>query len=122
MAPGAVPVPGGDKLLAMRDARVAGSPLAPARINPRRSARVEEIIPPARERDPGKRCGPAAEMIQDLEHPDQGTSAGRAGRPRTPDRGRLIGLRVRDSALAFFAIMGFFALAILFMLTIGRHR
>ena len=61
-------------------------------------------------------------MIGDLERPEQVVAAGRAGRLRAPHPARILWLRGRDFAWAFFAMIGFFALAILFALKFGRHR
>jgi serine/threonine-protein kinase len=121
MATGTVPFHG-DNLLALMYSRVAGDPEAPTRLNPRLSAQVEEIILRALERDPAKRYASAADMIEDLEDPHQVVAADRAAQLRPPSRAVMLWLRSRDFAWAFFAIIGFFALAVVFVLMFGRHR
>jgi serine/threonine-protein kinase len=112
----------GDNMLAVMNARVAGDPPAPTRLNNKLSPQVEEIILHAMERDPRNRYSSAVELREDLEDPDRVIPTGRVSHLRVPKPWMLLWLRMRDFAWAFLGILAFFALAILFVWKFGRHR
>ena len=70
--------------LVIMNARVAGDPVAPRKLNPNVSPQVEEIILHAMERDPGKRYQSAAAMKAELGDPVSVQLTGRCDRLQEP--------------------------------------
>ncbi len=62
------------------NARLAGNPKAPYKLNPGISPQLEEIILHAMERDPGDRYHRAADMKFELEAPEKVQLTGRRDR------------------------------------------
>jgi len=83
MATGRIPFPGDNPTLSM-NARLAGDPVAPRKLNPRISAQVEEIILHAMEEQPARRYPSARAMKAELDAPDTVAVTGRGSRLRPP--------------------------------------
>jgi len=95
MATGSAPFEGTSPYLIM-NARLAGDPKAPCKLNPEISPRLEEIILHAMERDPKDRYRKAAEMKAELEAPEKVQMTGRCDRLQSasPWKARLHGVRI----------------------------
>jgi serine/threonine protein phosphatase PrpC len=73
-----------ENLFVIMNARVAGDPMAPRKVNPKVSAQVEEIILHALERDPKNRYPTAAAMKAELDNPSAVELTGRCDRLQSP--------------------------------------
>ena len=95
MSTGSAPFEGTSPYLIM-NARLAGDPKAPRKLNPEISPRLEEIILHAMERDPKDRYRKAAEMKAELEAPEKVQLTGRCDRLQSasPWKARLHGVRI----------------------------
>src|SRR5208282_5742087 len=83
MVTGQVPFEGANPYMIM-NARLAGDPIAPRRLNPQLSPQVEEIILHALEQNPADRYPSAAAMKAELDAPETVTVTGRSERLRPP--------------------------------------
>jgi serine/threonine protein phosphatase PrpC len=70
----------GENPLVIMNARLISDPIAPRKVNPELSPRIEEIILHAMERDPARRYASAAEMKAEIDDPSTVTVTGRAER------------------------------------------
>ncbi len=73
-----------ENLFVIMNARVAGDPMAPRKVNPKVSPQVEEIILHTLERDPKNRYPTAAAMKAELDNPSAVELTGRCDRLQTP--------------------------------------
>ena len=83
MTTGFVPFEGPNPFIVM-NSRITGDPVAPRKRNPEIPPELEEIILHAMERQPNRRYSTAAEMKEDLDHPEKVILTGRAADLKRP--------------------------------------
>ncbi len=113
MVTGRPPFEGANPYMIM-NARLAGDPIAPRKLNPEISPEVEEIILHALERQPHDRYATAAAMKEELDHPESATVTGRHERLRPPVVWRTRWRSVRLTVIAVLIPVIVFGLLFLF--------
>jgi serine/threonine protein kinase len=103
-------------------ARVLGDPVAPSRVNPALPPEVEEIILHAMERDPKDRYATAADLREELKHPERVVVTGRAARLQPPSPWGIRWRRSRDFTVTFLIILVVLGLFSLLVLKSGTSR
>jgi len=117
MAVGKVPFEG-DNAYTIMNARLAGDPAAPRKINPQVSPQAEEIILHAMARNPNERYASAAEMKEELDHLEKVQLTGRHERLRAP---KPASVGWQTNRLLIFALLLPVVALIAFLLLFPKH-
>jgi serine/threonine-protein kinase len=117
MVTGKVPFEG-DNAYTIMNARLAGDPAAPRKVNPNVSPQVEEIILHAMARNPNERYASAAEMKEELDHLEKVQLTGRHERLQAP---KPAGVAWQANRLLIIALLVPVVALIIFLLLFPKH-
>jgi serine/threonine-protein kinase len=117
MLTGKVPFEG-DNAYTIMNARLAGDPIAPRKVNQNLSPQVEEIVLHAMARNPNERYDSAAQMKEELDHLDKVQVTGRDQRLQAP---KPASVAWQANRLLILALLVPVVILIVFMLLFPRH-